>query len=183
MFLDPKWKCIAFADQIEWEAFAFFLSALLLILLAWGAYGFVFGCCERSISDYDQIDYNENEIDSPENQVLMKRVLLSISFGVENLHFSLNNFQKKIEGLRLKSQFIHLDRCLMTVFSPFFCQTMKKHSQKVTWKSPNWFGSSLLPWLWPLPSPSLFFLRWCQCTTQLARIFQTKYLPPSFFLL
>ncbi|CBY06701.1 unnamed protein product [Oikopleura dioica] len=63
--------CIAFADQIAWEAFAFFLSALFLILLAWGAYGFVFGCCERSISDYDQIDYNENEINSPENQPLL----------------------------------------------------------------------------------------------------------------
>jgi len=53
---------ISFSPNVYWEAFAFFMSAALVMSFSWAAYGYIFGCCDYSISEYDLIDANSNEV-------------------------------------------------------------------------------------------------------------------------
>ena len=62
---------ITFSSDVYWEAFGFFMSAALVVALSWAAYGYIFGCCNYKISDYDLIDENQNE-ESQEDRVSKK---------------------------------------------------------------------------------------------------------------
>lgn len=61
---------IFFSPNVYWEAFSFFMSAALVMCISWFAYGFIFGCCDYSISEYDLIDANSNET-TEENRPLL----------------------------------------------------------------------------------------------------------------